>query len=90
MNAARRKSLSSAIDLIEKFKSDFEEVKSIIADEASAEREYYDNMPENMQSGDKGEAASAAADALDDAAGTLGNCDIDEVLSKIDEARGEG
>lgn len=88
MNATRRKALGQAIDLIEKFKSDFEELKSIVEAAASEEREYYDNMPENMQNGDKGQQADTAAEALEDVQSTLDGIDFDDLSSKIDDARG--
>lgn len=72
MNAARRKEIEKAQAMIE-------EAKSILETCASDEREYFDNMPENMQGGDRGQAAEAAADALDEAVSNLedaaGNCD---------------
>lgn len=60
MNKQRRDTIDSII-------SDLEAIKERIEQVASEEREYYDNMPENMQSGDKGQAASDAADALEQA-----------------------
>lgn len=38
---------------------------------ASEERDYYENMPENMQSSERGENASADADKLDEWADEL-------------------
>lgn len=88
MNAARRKVLGTAIDLIEKFKSDFAEVTDIIGTEADAEREYYDAMPEGLKNGDKGIAAEEAATVLEEVQGIFNDIDLDDIVSKIDEARG--
>lgn len=74
MNAERRKELEKARGMIE-------EAKNILETEASNEHEYYDNMPENMQCGDKGSKADEAANTLDEA---VGECD--EILSKIETA----
>jgi hypothetical protein len=74
MNAERRKEIERAKTLIE-------EAKSILETAASDEREYYDNMPESLQSGDKGEKAIAAADALDEAVNA-----IDDIVSNIETA----
>lgn len=88
MNAARRKALGAAIDLIEKFKSDFADAMIIINTEADAEREYYDSMPESIQSGDKGTAADEAATALEEVKEVFNDVDLDDLISKIDDARG--
>lgn len=90
MNAARRKVLGTAIDLIEKFKSDFAEVTDIVDTEANAEREYYDAMPEGIKNGDKGTAADEAASALEEVQGIFNDIDLDDLVSKIDDARGAG
>lgn len=74
MNAARRKELDKARALIE-------EAKGIIEAAQGEEREYFDNMPESMQSGEKGEKASTAADSLEEAAN-----ECDSIIEKIEEA----
>ena len=74
MNAERRKELTKAAKLIE-------DAKAIVEQCAADERDYYDNMPENMQSSDKGEKASSDADALEEADGPL-----QEVLDAIENA----
>ena len=74
MNADRRKRLEKARGLIE-------EAKDIVAECASEERDYYDNMPEGLQASDKGEKADSDATALDE-------CDsaLDECINAINEA----
>lgn len=74
MNAARRKQIEEA-------KSHIDLAKSLIELASSDERDYYDAMPENMQGGDKGTAAEAAADLLDEAASEL-----DDIMTKLEEA----
>lgn len=74
MNAARRKRLAEAGALIAQAKATIEEC-------ALEERDYFDNMPENMQSGDKGTKADETATALEDAAQSL-----EELASTIEEA----
>lgn len=64
MNKQRRKAIAEAISTIEELVTDIEN----LCDE---EQEYHDNMPENMQQGEKGEAAEAAVDALGNAAQLL-------------------
>lgn len=66
MNKERRKQIEDLINKIEECMAECETI-------GSEERDYYDNMPENMQSGDKGQAASDAADAIDSARDDLEN-----------------
>jgi hypothetical protein len=64
MNKQRRKAIAEAISAIEELVTDIENLRD-------EEQEYHDNMPENMQQGEKGEAAEAAVDALGNAAQLL-------------------
>ena len=71
MNAARRKELSKAIDLIE-------QAKEIISAGAEEEREAYDNLPEGLQESEMGEKMNEIADELE-------YVDLDEVVDTIQE-----
>lgn len=74
MNAPRRKSIQEVIDQLEELKSTIE----TIMDE---EQEAYDNLPENLQGSERGEAMSEAADNLDSAYNSM-----DEVLEYLTAA----
>lgn len=89
MNAARRKEISAIIDLVEKIKDAFNTATGEIERVAGEERDYYDNMSENLQGGDKGTAASEAADELEEAHNALNELDLDDIISKLDNAKGE-
>jgi len=89
MNTARRKEIARIIDLIAKIKDDFEEARDAVETVASEERDYYDNMSANLQGGDKGTAASEAADELEEAHRVLSDVDLDDLISKLDNAKGE-
>lgn len=71
MNAARRKELSKAIDLIE-------QAKEIISAVAEEEREAYDNLPEGLQESEMGEKMNEIADDLE-------YVDLEEVVDTIQE-----
>lgn len=71
MNAARRKELNKAIDLIE-------QAKEIISAVAEEEREAYDNLPEGLQESEMGEKMNEIADDLE-------YVDLDEVIDTIQE-----
>ena len=60
MNKQDRKALA---ETIEAFKSQL----SVLTILAEAEREKFDNMPEGLQTGERGERIEQAADALDEA-----------------------
>lgn len=79
------------------FAAHFEEIKGEIETLKDEEQDYYDNMPESFQNGDKGSIAQTAIDALDEAANDLdgfdidasqivGDLNLDDVLSKLDDA----
>lgn len=87
MNEARRKELSKAIGLIQEIGPKLDEAKSIIESCATEERDYYDNMHENLQQGDKGSQADNAATQLEEVQSTLEEFDIDEMVGKIEEAK---
>lgn len=73
MNKERRKRLEEACEFLDR-------AKSIVEECASEERDYFDNMPENMQDGEKGSKVSEVADALEAIPD-----EIDEVTSAIEE-----
>lgn len=64
MNKDRRQTISEALALIER-------AKSLLETARDDEQDYYDNMPESFQGGDKGEKAQAAIDGLESAIGGL-------------------
>ena len=64
MNNTRRKQIDEAI-------SKLDEAREIIVVIAEEERDYYDNMPENMQSGEKGERADEVASSLEEIESTM-------------------
>lgn len=74
MNAHRRKEIVRLLEAAQNLSSD-------IAGLADEEREYYDNMPEAFQSGEKGDQADAAATALEEAASA-----VDEIVNYLEEA----
>jgi hypothetical protein len=60
MNNDRRKEISIAAALIER-------AKDILEDAANAEQEAFDNMPESLQQGEKGEAMEETIGVLQEA-----------------------
>ena len=71
MNKVRRKNLQEIADQLESLKGDLEGVQS-------EEEEYRDNIPENMQGGERYEQAETACDALSEAVDSLSSA-IDSI-----------
>ncbi len=88
MNKQQRKQIDALLQKIAEAKSKLDGVTGQIEEMRDAEREKYDNMSESLQSGEKGEAIDAAANALDEAATSAQEVDdaLENVESKLDEA----
>lgn len=74
MNKDRRAKIQHIIDQLEAIKEDLE----CIRDE---EQEYYDNMPESIQAGERGDKAQEAVDNLENALSSF-----DEISDYLEEA----
>ena len=74
MNKQRRKEIARAVAMIE-------EAKSILETCRDEEQDYFDNMPESFQDGQKGEDAQTAIDALDEAISQID--DVSQALADI-------
>lgn len=72
MNAARRKEIERAIDLL---------YQAIIENVRDDEQDAYDNMPESLQYSERGERMSENVDALDNAA----YYDIEDIITNLNE-----
>lgn len=73
MNKARRKWLEEVIEKIE-------EAQQEIASIAEEERECFDNMPEGLQEGERGQSISDNADSLEEA-----DSDFESLLDTLRE-----
>jgi hypothetical protein len=76
MNNTRRKSLRELIEKTEGLKLEIEEIRT-------EEEEYYNNMPEAFQDGDKGDRAQTVIEYLDEAMTAAG--DVIENLTSAAE-----
>lgn len=82
MNNEQRKRLNKIAEAIEEAISDFGSQIQEIADE---EQEKYDNMPENLQGSERGEAFDETVMLLEDIVGELSQC-AESIQSQIDNA----
>ncbi len=67
MNKQRRKWIDELIDKVSALKDEIDEV-------LQEEQDYYDNMPENLQSSERGETAEEAIYSLEEAESCLDDC----------------
>ena len=74
MNKDRRARIQALLNKLEDIKEDIDFIKD-------EEQEYYDNMPENFQMGEKGDKAQEAIDNLDYAYSS-----IEGVVEYLEEA----
>jgi flagellar biosynthesis chaperone FliJ len=86
MNKDRRKEIEKAVAILQEIMPKWEELKEIVGPVGEAEREYYDNMNENLQGGDKGQQADNAATQLEEVKNELDTCDLEELITKLEEA----
>lgn len=89
MNNPRREQIANIIKQAADAKQVLENLMAEIEQVRDEEQEYYDNMPEGLQGGEKGERASAAIDSLENAACDVEsmNDSLDEVISNLEAAK---
>lgn len=73
MNKVRRNIIARANNLINDARAMLEECRD-------EEQEYYDNMPESFQNGDKGTSTQEAIDALTTVVDSLEQIDLSDVI----------
>jgi hypothetical protein len=102
MNKQRRKELADVMDELSKFAAalvlvpNLAEILEKLESLKDEEQDYYDNMPEGLQNGDKGAAAQQAVSDMENAISALeplrdalDEFNNEDILSHIDDARGE-
>ena len=72
MNKARRKRIEDVQSQLEALKQEIDEI-------LSEEQEAFDNMPESLQEGERGQAMTEVIDALESAVGSFE--ELDEYLT---------
>jgi hypothetical protein len=103
MNNERRKTLYKIIDQIESLKSAVNALRNEVGDirdqldvEHDNEEESFNNMPESLQQGEKGQDMQIAIEYIELASSAVGDLftaledfDFDDIVSNIDNARGQ-
>lgn len=86
MNNQRRKAIRDIQDRVQSLFDSLDAIKGEIEQIRDDEQEYLDNMPENMQSGERGETANAAIDELEGAISEIEELTADEITAHLDAA----
>jgi hypothetical protein len=73
MNKDRRKALADVAGQIEDMIANVSAIREMLEGVRDEEQEYYDNMPESLQGGEKGENSQAAIDAMENVLSELEN-----------------
>jgi hypothetical protein len=87
MNKTRRKEIDKAIALLQDIAHKWDEVREICQLEGEGEREYFDNMSDNLKGSERGEQADNAATQLEEVYNEIDTCDLAELITKLEEAR---
>lgn len=87
MNKNRRKELMEWVKKAEDWAAQGEELKGVLENICSDEQDYFDNMPENLQGGQRGMDAENAIDAMNEAIESMENAieAAEEAASCVDE-----
>lgn len=87
MNKNRRKELMEWVRKAEAWATHGEELKDELESICSDEQNYFDNIPENLQGGQRATDAEEAIDAMNEAIESMGNAieAAEEAASCVDE-----
>lgn len=88
MNNDRRKTIDSLIREANDLKGQIDSLQEQVEAVLDEEREYFDNMPESLQQGERGQAAEEAVSALEEAANMLGDFCVDDLTGYLEGAKG--
>lgn len=86
MNNARRKEIQKLSTDLADLQGKIQDIANQLESIKDEEQEYYENMPESLQGGDKGDRAQEAVSSMEDALAMLEDFDIDEITNLLDTA----
>lgn len=89
MNEARRQQIAQAVEQLAGVEDTLQEALDTVRGAADEEQEYYSNMPETLQGGERGTRAEEAAQELADAADKLDTMlnDLADLVASLDNAK---
>lgn len=86
MNNDRRARLNAIIKQIEDLNEKQKEIAVSLDEIFDEENASYDNMPESLQTSEKGQLMQSSCDALETAIDLVASLDLDEVIENINKA----
>lgn len=89
MNKERRKRIDKAIEEVNQLQEVLEELHQIVEVIRDEEQEYLENIPENLQGSERYETAENAVESLENAVDWFDGVDIDELISALEESKGD-
>ena len=88
MNKKDKKEVEALLNERQNMKTRMEEIGATLGELGEAEREKFDNMPEGLQGGDRGQAMEEAAGNLSSAADALESGSLEEALEALGQIEG--
>ncbi|WP_417842001.1 hypothetical protein [Terasakiella sp.] len=86
MNNQRRKEINEIIAEVAALAEKIEELKERVEHIKGEEQEAFDNLPESLQQGERGQTMEEAIDALDNAYGELDTIDLEDTETYLSDA----
>lgn len=86
MNKTRRGEIAAAVQRLTELAAEISDLRDTVETIRDEEQEYFDNMPESIQSGERGQNAEAAISELDDALSALEDFDSDTIVTSLETA----
>lgn len=83
MNKARRKELAQIVAKLEELDALREEIRERIAAVQDDEQDALDNLPENLQEGEKGQQMKEYIDTMENVTGELDLIDIEDLVGQL-------
>ena len=89
MNADRRKRIEElTVEVREKLAGLIDDIRNEAESIKDEEQEAFDNLPESLQSGEKGDAMQESISRLEDAVSSIESIYLDEIASALEDAAG--
>jgi hypothetical protein len=87
MNKDRRDAIKAVIKVLDRL-PDWDDMQATVEALRDEEQEYFDNIPESLQGGDRGMAAESAIQFMDEAISAIENAReaIEEITNNLEEA----
>ena len=89
MNKERRNKIDKAIEEVNRLQDALEGLQQIVEEIRYEEQEYLENIPENLQGSERYETAESAVESLENAVDWFDSVDIDELISALEESKGD-